>query len=130
MIQAIYEQLSLTTICSYSYRLFVQSHNNIYCLYRARPSQAINLMNLLQIKHAIRHLSLGQLKRLDQWLHELIRRAEESDRKEKSSSRKRLGAEQSLNIKTYRLESISCGKENCKCMRGKPMVLTGTVTLE
>jgi hypothetical protein len=76
-------------------------------------------MSLIQIKHVVRSLSLDQLKRLDEWLHELIRRADESDRKEKSSSRKRIVDERTLDNKTYRLESIRCGKENCKCSRGK-----------
>jgi hypothetical protein len=77
-------------------------------------------MNLLELKHAVRSLSLGQLKKLDEWLHELIRRAEESDRAAKSSSRKKAVAERTLDNKTYRLESIRCGKENCKCARGNP----------
>jgi hypothetical protein len=76
-------------------------------------------MNLLQLKHAVRALSLSQLRKLDEWLHELIRRAEESERKEKPSSRKQTAAEQTLENKTYRLESIRCGKEYCKCTRGK-----------
>jgi hypothetical protein len=76
-------------------------------------------MNLIQLKHALRALSLSQLRKLDEWLHELIRRTDESDRKEKPSSRKQFVAEQTLENKTYRLESIRCGKENCKCARGK-----------
>jgi hypothetical protein len=76
-------------------------------------------MNLIQLKHAVRALSLSQLRKLDEWLHELIRRDEESDRKEKPSSRKQTVAERTLENKTYRLESIRCGKENCKCARGK-----------
>jgi hypothetical protein len=76
-------------------------------------------MSLMQIKHAVRMLSLGQLRKLDEWLHELIRKAEEADHVEKPPSRKQTVAEQTLENKTYRLESIRCGKENCKCMRGK-----------
>ena len=76
-------------------------------------------MSLTQIKHAVRMLSLGQLRKLDEWLHELIRKAEEADRVEKPPSRKQAVAEQTLENKTYRLESIRCGKENCKCARGK-----------
>ena len=76
-------------------------------------------MTLAEIKYVIRRLSLGQLRKLDEWLHELISRADESDRKEKPSSRKQTVAEQTLENKTYRLESIRCGKENCKCARGK-----------
>ncbi len=76
-------------------------------------------MKLLQLKHAIRSLSLSQLRKLDEWLHEVIRRAEESDRAAKSSSRKKAVAKRTLDNKTYLLESIRCGKENCKCARGK-----------
>lgn len=76
-------------------------------------------MNLMQIKHAVRMLSLGQLRKLDEWLHELIRKAEESDRVGNPPSRKQTAAEQTLENKTYRLESIRCGKEKCKCIRGK-----------
>jgi hypothetical protein len=67
----------------------------------------------------VRRLSLAQMRKLDEWLRELIRRAEEAERVEKSSSRKRGVAEQTVDNKTYRLESIRCGKENCKCSRGK-----------
>jgi hypothetical protein len=76
-------------------------------------------MRLIQIKNAVRLLSLDQLRKLDEWLGELIRRAEKSDRAEKTSSRKHAVAEQILDNKTYRLESIRCGKEKCKCVRGK-----------
>lgn len=76
-------------------------------------------MSLMQIKHAVRMLSLDQLRKLDDWIHELIRKAEEADRVEKFSSRKQTVAEQTLENKTYRLESIRCGKEKCKCARGK-----------
>jgi hypothetical protein len=76
-------------------------------------------MSLRQIKHAMHMLSLGQLRNLDEWLHALIRKAEEADRVEEPPSRKRTVAKQALKNKTYRLESIRCGKEKCKCLRGK-----------
>ena len=76
-------------------------------------------MNLKQIKRASRALSLGQLNKLNEWVHELIKKSEEADRVEKPSSRKQTVAEQTLRNKTYRLESIRCGKEKCKCARGK-----------
>jgi hypothetical protein len=50
-------------------------------------------MGLMQIKHAVRMLSLGQLRKLDEWLHELIRKAEAADRVEKPPSRKHTFAE-------------------------------------
>jgi hypothetical protein len=76
-------------------------------------------MNLIQIKRIIGRLSLNQLKRLDEWLQELIRNTEEASRKEKSSRHKQTVAEQIVDNKTHRLEWIRCGKENCKCTRGK-----------
>lgn len=76
-------------------------------------------MSLVQIKHIVRMLSLGQLRKLDEWLHEWIRRAEESDIAEQPSKPKHGSVERVLDNKTYRLESIRCGKEKCKCARGK-----------
>jgi hypothetical protein len=67
----------------------------------------------------MRTLSLRQLRRLDECLHELIRRTEEVNRAEPPSSRMQPVAERTLDNKTYRLESIRCGKEKCKCARGK-----------
>lgn len=76
-------------------------------------------MNIVQLKHALRRLSLGQLRKLDEWLHALIRSTEEAERAEKSSSRKRVVAGHTFDDRTYRLESVRCGKEKCKCSRGK-----------
>jgi hypothetical protein len=75
-------------------------------------------MNLIQIKNAVRVLSLSQLRKLDEWLHELIRRGEEANRAEQPLARKQ-HEERALNNRTYRLEGIRCGKEFCKCVRGK-----------
>jgi len=76
-------------------------------------------MRLTPIKQAVRLLSLGQLRKLDAWLHELIRRVEEADRAEQASARNQPVAEQNLDNRTYRLESVRYGKETCKCARGK-----------
>lgn len=76
-------------------------------------------MGLSQIKHAIRLLPLNQLRKLDEWLLELIGRAEEVDSAARSSRRKHIVGERTLGNKTYRLESVRCGKDNCKCARGK-----------
>jgi hypothetical protein len=75
-------------------------------------------MNLIQLKHVVRALSLSQLRKLDEWLHELIKKAEGTDRVSRSSRKETL-VEQTLDNRTYRLESIRCGKETCKCARGK-----------
>jgi hypothetical protein len=76
-------------------------------------------MSLIQIKNVVRRLSLDRLKKLDEWLHELIRNAEESERAQRLTSRKQTVTGQTLDNKTYRQESVRCGKENCKCARGK-----------
>jgi len=75
-------------------------------------------MSLTQIKHSVRKLSLSQLGKLDEWLHELLKRVEEAAHAERTS-RKQTIAERTRDNKTYRLEGIRCGKENCKCTRGK-----------
>ena len=77
-------------------------------------------MSLIQSKQTVRLLSLDQLRKLDAWLHELISRRVASDRAEQSSTRKRTVAERTFDNRAYRLESIRCGKEICKCTHGKP----------
>lgn len=84
-----------------------------------RALVGIGYLTLIQIKKAVRLLSPGRLIKLDEWLHELFKRAEKAELPEKSSSRKRTVADETLDNRTYRLESIRCGKEPCKCARGK-----------
>jgi len=76
-------------------------------------------MGLIQIKQAVRRLSLVQLRRLDEWLHELILKAEESARAERIPTRKQIVEERTVENRTYRLEGVRCGKDKCKCARGK-----------
>lgn len=76
-------------------------------------------MGLIQIKHAVPLLSLSQLRRLDEWLHELIKAAEGVDHAERSSPRKQTVTERTIDNKTFRLERVRCGKEKCKCACGK-----------
>jgi hypothetical protein len=76
-------------------------------------------MSLIQLKQAMRRLSLGQLRRLDEWLHELIRKAEQTAQAEETPSRKQIVEERAVENRTYRLEGIRCGKEKCKCAHGK-----------
>lgn len=64
-------------------------------------------------------LSLSQLRKLEEWLQEMIRSVEEDAQAEQLSPGKKLVADQTLDNRTYRQESIRCGKENCKCVRGK-----------
>src|SRR4051812_41248606 len=98
---------------TYKIICYIRKRQTIVCLIGTHQ------MSLIQIKHAVRLLSLDQLRKLNEWLHELIRRAEEAERRENSSSRKQTVTERTLDNKTYRLEGIRCGKETCKCSRGK-----------
>ena len=99
-------------LCNLS-SIFVQSPQVIPILI-GRACLGIDYMNLLELKHAMRRLSLSQLRKLDEWLHELIRKTEQAAHAEQLSSDR-----QTLDNRTYRQESIRCGKENCKCARGK-----------
>jgi hypothetical protein len=76
-------------------------------------------MSLTPIKQAVRRLSLGQLRRLDEWLHGIIRKAEESARNEKKSLLKQAVEEHVAENITYRLEGVRCGKEKCRCAVGR-----------
>jgi hypothetical protein len=76
-------------------------------------------MGLIQIKQAARRLSLLQLRKLDAWIHELIRAAEESAETGQARSGKQVVEERTVGGETYRLEGVRCGKEKCKCARGK-----------
>lgn len=76
-------------------------------------------MSLIQIKQAMRRLSLVQLRKLEDWLHEMILKAEQSARVELVPPRKQIGEEHTFENKTYRLEGVRCGKEKCKCALGK-----------
>jgi Family of unknown function (DUF6788) len=76
-------------------------------------------MSLIHIKQAARGLSLTQLRKLDEWLHEVILKAEESAQAEHIQARSQIVEVRILEKMTYRLEGIRCGKEKCKCMRGK-----------
>lgn len=76
-------------------------------------------MSLTLIKQAVRRLSIARLKKLDEWLHEVIRKAEESERAEQPSRRRQVLEERTVENRTYRLEWVRCGKEKCKCSRGK-----------
>lgn len=79
----------------------------------------LTLMSLMQIKQTVQKLSLAQLRRLDEWLHIVIQKAEESARAARSPSGKRIIEERTIDNQTYCLEMVRCGKENCKCTRGK-----------
>jgi hypothetical protein len=76
-------------------------------------------MELARIRQAMRRLSLGQLRRLDEFLQELIEKAEETTRIEQAPPGKEFVEERAAENVTYRLEGTRCGKEKCKCAQGE-----------
>lgn len=76
-------------------------------------------MNLIGIKQAVRRLSLAQLRWLDEWLHDVILKAEEAARAESIMLARQVVEERTVENMTYRLEGVRCGKDRCKCARGK-----------
>jgi hypothetical protein len=76
-------------------------------------------MSLTLIKQAVRNLSLVQLRRLDEWLHEFIQKAEDTAKVEKIMLSRQVVEERTVENRTYRLEGVRCGKDKCKCARGK-----------
>lgn len=75
-------------------------------------------MKLRDAKKSLVGLTPGQLRKLDEWLRELIERAEEEGRERvpnKRDSREKKQAGQ----KTYRLERVRCGSQKCKCAAGE-----------
>lgn len=67
------------------------------------------------LKSAIGVLPLKQLKRLDDWLHEIIACIET----ERSIRKRAVTQERTTGGVTYRLEGVRCGKEKCKCVAGE-----------
>jgi hypothetical protein len=76
------------------------------------------MMKLREIKQAVRTLSPEELAKLNAWLHRLID-TRESKQREHSLKEPEVSAQRQRPHKTYRLEKVSCGKENCKCGEGK-----------
>lgn len=73
-------------------------------------------MGINELKLGARKLSLRQLRALDEWLHQLIRKAEEGAEAKTSPLGRQ---ERTAPEVTYRLERVRCGKEKCKCARGR-----------
>ena len=77
-------------------------------------------MTLTQLKKLIRQTKPAQRKKLYEWLDELIRGDQESATHDTSKSQPEKVEESTADGRTYRLESIRCGKKGCKCADGKP----------
>ncbi|MET0624897.1 MAG: DUF6788 family protein [Pyrinomonadaceae bacterium] len=71
------------------------------------------MTKLSEIKRAAEALTPKQMIRLDAWLHELI----------SAMRSKKLGGKRKEHKKapkkTYQLESVRCGKKNCRCVEGE-----------
>jgi len=75
-------------------------------------------MNLNVIKKSVRALTSRQLKRLEVWLHDLIKERAVETTKPTDVGRQVL-EEQKTGHKTYRLETVRCGKDKCRCAAGE-----------
>jgi hypothetical protein len=77
------------------------------------------MRKLSEIKRAARALTSKQMMKLDAWLHELIA-ATESKKLNGTGSKRQMSKELvSLLGGHFALESISCGKKNCRCAEGE-----------
>jgi len=77
------------------------------------------MAGLKQIKQTVKSLTPRELRKLDEWLRELVSGVDESKGDGQRRGRQ-VVEERTLENKTYRLEGVRCGKENCKCARGRP----------
>lgn len=76
-------------------------------------------MTLTQLKTLIRETKPAQRRKLYEWLDELIRRDQESDTRNTSESKRDKIEESAADGRTYRLQSVLCGKKGCKCTDGE-----------
>lgn len=74
------------------------------------------MTKLSEIKRAAKALTPKQMMRLDAWLHELIAATES---KNTGSKRQMSKERKKAPKKTYQLESVRCGKKNCRCAEGE-----------
>lgn len=76
-------------------------------------------MTLTQLKKLIRETKPAQRKKLYEWLDELICEDQGSATRATSKSKPEKIEEAENDGRTYRLESVRCGKKGCKCADGK-----------
>lgn len=75
-------------------------------------------MNLRDAKRTLKGLSLDQLRKLNEWLHTLVERADHDKRKRPANERD-APKEKQVGQKTYRLQSVRCGSKKCRCAAGE-----------
>lgn len=66
-------------------------------------------------RKALRALELDQLIELNNLIRQLIQTSKEAEKKRRASGKKVACEEKARDNKTYRVVSVRCGKENCKC---------------
>ena len=71
-------------------------------------------MNLRDTKRSLKGLTPEQLRKLDEWLHTLIERADHDRRRQSANGRDVPKAKQT-GQKTYQLERVRCGSKKCRC---------------
>jgi hypothetical protein len=76
------------------------------------------MMKLHEIKRSARALTTKELEVLDVWLHNLIGVRESKMRESHAGKQQGLQGARRTARKTYRLQVVRCGKENCKCRKG------------
>ncbi|MCA1565740.1 MAG: hypothetical protein LC803_08910 [Acidobacteria bacterium] len=76
------------------------------------------MMNLREIKCSVSTLKPKQLVKLDVWLHTLLEARELMERERQNSRQREILEANQTTHKSYRLESIRCGKKGCKCAEG------------
>ena len=75
------------------------------------------VMRLPISRKTLHALSVNQLTGLASFIQELLHEARAVEKRQSKLKREVL-KEKSVDHKTYRLVSIRCGKENCKCAEG------------
>jgi hypothetical protein len=78
-----------------------------------------SMMNLREIKCSVRALKPKQLVKLDVWLHTLLEAKELMEHERRNSKQREILKANQTTHKSYRLESVRCGKPGCKCARGE-----------
>lgn len=75
-------------------------------------------MNLRDTKRSLKGLTPEQLRKLDEWLHTMIERADH-DRGDQPSNERDVPKAKQAGQKTYRLERVRCGSKKCRCASGE-----------
>jgi hypothetical protein len=75
-------------------------------------------MNLRDAKKSLKRLTPSQLRKLDEWLHELIAQVDKDVRQQLADGSD-VPEKKQAGQKTYRLERVRCGSKKCKCAAGE-----------